>query len=207
MKSIFLAALLCLSLCAGAQLHWAIKAGGQFNTASYKMDGAKLDASGIAGFNAGVLTKVYFDDKVAFVSGFLYNTRGFTVTDTVGKPRKTYHLNYAEIPIFLQVDLSSKKGAGFYCKAGPSLAIGIGGKQQYTDMNGMRVRSKAIMSVTGNHFGLFDASLNAILGYSMNQKLFAELGYAYGIGNINNDPAGANIKTRSLSLSVGYYLR
>ena len=109
--------------------------------------------------------------------------------------------------MLLQIDLSKKRGAGFYCKIGPSLGVGISGKQIYTDKDGMSVRNKAIMSVTGNHFGLFDASLNAALGYNINHRFFAEAAYAYGIGNINNDPDGPNIKTRVASISIGYFLR
>ncbi len=207
MKFISTLVLLCITYCAGAQIHWAVKAGAQLNSATYKVNGIKAPTSSIAGFNAGVLAKIYFDDKVAFVTGLQYTGKGFTVTDTVGKPAKTYHLNYLEIPLLIQVDLSGKRGEGFYCKAGPSVSIGISGKQVYTDMSGNKIHNKAILSLTGNHFGLFDASLNAALGYSFSQKFFAEAAYAYGIGNINNDPNGANIKTRILSLSVGYFIR
>ncbi|HTE13221.1 MAG TPA: porin family protein [Chitinophagaceae bacterium] len=207
MKFIVLPALLCLSLCAGAQIHWALKAGAQINTASYKTAGVKNATNNIAGFNAGIIAKVYFDDKVAFVSGIQYNAKGFTVKTLPVDTQKTYRLNYADIPILLQIDLSKEKGKGFYCRLGPSIGVGLYGKETYTGTDGMEIRNKAILSVTGNHFGLFDASLNAMLGYSITQKFFAEAAYAYGIGNINNDPDGPNIKTRVLSVSVGYFLK
>jgi hypothetical protein len=207
MKFLVLPALMCLSLYAGAQIHWALKAGAQISTASFKRDGAKISTGSIAGFNAGFLATIYFDDKVAFVTGLQYNTKGYSVTDTIGKPQKTYRLNYADIPILLQIDLSKKRGKGFYCKAGPSIGVGLNGRETYTTMDGMNVRNKAILSITGNHFGLFDASLNAALGYSLAQKFFVEAAYAHGIGNINNNPDGPNIKTRVASVSIGYYFR
>ncbi|MES1223723.1 MAG: porin family protein [Bacteroidota bacterium] len=207
MKFIFLSALLCISVCAGAQLHWAIKAGGQSSTASYKVDGVKISTNSIIGFNAGIVTKVYFDDKLAFVSGIQYSSRGYKVKTLPGDTLKTYRLNYADIPVILQIDLSAKRGEGFYCKVGPSVGVGISGKEIYTGANGMQVRNKAILSVTGNHFGMFDAAMNAALGYSFAGKFFAEAAFAYGIGNINNDPTGPNIKTRVLSLNVGYFFR
>jgi hypothetical protein len=207
MKLIVLSALLCCSLCAGAQLQWAIKAGAQSNTASYKADGSKIPAGSIAGFNAGIVTKVYFDDKVAFVSGLQYNAKGYSIMTVAGDPQKTYRLNYVNIPIMVQFDLSKTRGLGFYCKAGPSIGVGISGKEIYTDMNGVKVRNNATLSVTGNHFGLFDASLDAAIGYSFTRKFFAEAAYAYGFGNIDNDPDGPAIKTRVASLSIGYFLR
>lgn len=207
MKFTLLGALLCVSFFSSAQIHLAFKAGGQINTASYKTAEVKNSTSSIAGFNAGILAKIYFDDKAAFVTGLQYNGKGYTVIDTVGKPGKTYRLNYIDIPILLQIDLSKKRGGGFYCKVGPSIGIGISGKQTYTDSDGKFVSNKVVMSVTGNHLGAFDASMNAALGYSFAKKLFAEAGYAYGIGNINNDPDGANIKSRVVSLSIGYYFR
>lgn len=207
MKFFILSAVLCCSLCAGAQIQWAVKAGIQAGNAGYKRDGEKISTQIVAGFNAGILAKVYFDDKVAFVTGLQYSAKGYKVKTLPGDTLKTYRLNYADIPVMVQFDLSVKRGRGFYCKAGPALGIGIYGREMYTGRNGAQERNKAILSVTGNHFGMFDASLNAAVGYATASKFFAELGYAYGIGNINNDPAGPNIKTRLLSLSVGYFLR
>jgi hypothetical protein len=71
----------------------------------------------------------------------------------------------------------------------------------------MEIHNKVVLSMTGNHLGVFDASLNAALGYVDSKRFFAEMAYAYGIGNINNDPNGPNIKSRVLSLSVGYFFR
>jgi Outer membrane protein beta-barrel domain len=207
MKLIVLSALLCLSLCAGAQIQWAIKAGAQLNNARYTTDGSRISTSSIAGFNAGIIAKVYFDDKVAFVSGLQYNAKGYAINASTGDPQKTYRLNYADIPVMVQVDLSRLRGHGLYCKAGPSIGVGISGKEIYTDKYGMQVRNNAILSVTGNHFGLFDASLNAALGYSFTRRFFAEAAYAYGFGNIDNDPDGPVIKTRVASLSIGYFFR
>jgi hypothetical protein len=207
MKIIFLLAILCLTVCANAQIHWAIKTGSQTSSASYKADGSKISTDNIIGFNAGILAKVYFDDKVAFVSGLQYSVKGYAIIVVPGDPKKTYRLNYTDIPVMVQFDLSKTRGLGFYCKAGPSIGVGVSGKEIYTDKNGTKVRNNAILSVTGNNFGLFDASLNAALGYCFTKKFFAEAGYAYGIGNIDNDPNGPNIKTRVASLSIGWFLR
>ena len=207
MKLIVLLALMCFSLCAGAQIQWAVKAGVQLDGAHYKRDGSKISTNNIAGLNAGILARMYFDNKVAFVTGFQYNARGFAVNTLPGDTLKTYRLNYADIPVMVQFDLSKKRGEGWYCKVGPSVGIGLYGKEIYTGMNGEKIHNKAILSVTGNHFGLFDAAFNAALGYAVNRKFFAEASYAYGIGNINNDPAGPNIKSRVLSLNVGWFFK
>ena len=206
MKLIVLLALLCTVMYGDAQVHYALKAGGQISTARYIRDGNKISTNSIAGFNAGILAKVYFDDKVAFVTGLAYSARGYKVSTLPGDTVKTYHLNYVDIPLMIQVDFQ-QKAKGFYGKFGPALGVGISGKEIYTGKNGQQIRNKAILSVTGNNFGLFDASLNAVLGYSFSNKFFAELGYAHGIGNIDNDPDGPNIKTRVLSLNLGYFFR
>lgn len=207
MKCIVVSAFLCMSLAAGAQIHWAIKAGAQISSAGYKRAGEKISTNTIAGFNAGVLGKIYFDDKVAFVSGFVYSGKGYKVKTLPGDTLKTYRLHYGEIPVMVQFDLSKTRGKGFYCKAGPSVGVGLSGKETYTGSTGMEIHNKVVLSMTGNHLGVFDASLNAALGYVDSKRFFAEMAYAYGIGNINNDPNGPNIKSRVLSLSVGYFLR
>ena len=207
MRLFVLTALLFISFCAGAQVHWAIKAGGQLGSASYKRNGEKIGTNTVAGLNAGIGAKIYFDEKVAFVTGLQYSGKGFTVSTLPGDTLHTYRLHYFEVPVMVQFDLSATRGKGFYCKAGPSVGVGIAGKESYTDMSGMTLHKKLVLSMTGNHYGVFDASLNAAIGYSGARPFFAELGYAYGIGNINNDPAGPNVKTRVLSLSLGYFLR
>ena len=121
MKLIVLSALLCCSLCACAQIQWAIKTGAQLSDARYTSGGSKMSTSTIAGFNAGIIAKVYFDDKVAFASGMQYNAKGYAITAPAGGPQKTYRLNYIDIPIMIQVDVSKFRGHGFYCKAGPSI--------------------------------------------------------------------------------------
>lgn len=205
MKLIVSALLLCMSHTASSQIHWAIKAGAQMSGAGYKRDGSHISTDNIGGFNAGILAKIYFDDKVAFVSGLGYSSRGYKVPTLPGDTVKTYRLNYADLPVMIQIDLGRKRGEGMYCKFGPSIGIGISGKENYTSANGMEVRNKAILSLTGNHFGLFDAAANAAIGCTFSNKFFAELNYAYGIGNINNDPNGPNIKNRVASLSIGWF--
>lgn len=189
---------------ARAQIRWAITAGPQINYAGYKSNGTKLATGLVAGFTAGISGRVYFDDKLAFVSGILYSAKGYSVRSLPTDPSKKYQLNYLEIPVLLQIDLAAKAGQGLYCRMGPSLGIGISGRESYTGTDGIPVRNAVILSVTGNHFGLFDASLNACLGFMQHKKIFAELVFAYGIGNINNDVLGAVIKTRTAAFRIGY---
>jgi len=197
----------CLSINAAAQLHLAFRAGVQLNHAAYRLNGNKSDVQSTIGFQAGLLSKVYFDDKVSFVSGFFYNSKGYKVAPPPNDTVKTYRLNYFEIPVMVQVDLSKERGKGFYAKAGPSVGIGVGGREKYTGSNGQTISNKVVMSMTGRHIGVFDAAFNTALGYEVNNHFFTELNYALGIGNLNNDPADPNIKTRVLSLSVGYFFK
>lgn len=199
--------LCCISITATAQLHLAFRAGAQLDYAAYRLNGTKVDVQSTAGFQAGLLSKVYFDDKVSFVSGFFYNAKGYKVATPPNDTVKTYRLNYFEIPVMIQVDLSKERGKGFYAKAGPSVGIGISGREKYTGNNGQAISNKVVLSMTGRHIGLFDAAFNAGLGYEVNNRFFTELNYALGIGNLNNDPADPNIKTRVLSLSIGYFFK
>jgi Outer membrane protein beta-barrel domain len=201
------AALLFFISFANAQIHWAVKAGAQISYASYKKDGSKISTSTVAGFNAGITGKIYFDENVAFVSGLQYSAKGYEIKTMPADPIKKYRLNYIELPVMLQFDLPATTANKFYCKVGPSIGIGLSGKETYTTIDGTRVSNNVILSVTGNYFGLFDASLNFFAGYTYKGILFAEAGFAYGIGNINNDMDGPVIKTRVPSVSIGYLFR
>lgn len=207
MKWIVIAALVCLSVRTHAQLHLALRAGVQTSSAHYKRQGEKISTDHVTGFYAGIAGQAYFDDKVAFVTGLHYSARGFAVKTLPGDTLRTYRLNYLDIPLLIQVDFGKTRGKGMYGKIGPSIGIGLFGRESYTGANGIKIRKPAVMSVTGNNFGLFDASLNAALGYAITQKFFAEATYTYGIGNINNDPNGPNIKSRSLSVGIGWWFK
>ncbi len=128
MKLIILSVLLCIGISAAAQLQYALKAGVQLSTANYRRDCSKISTNSITGFTAGIVAKVYFDDRVAFVTGISYNARGYKVSTLPGDTIKTYRLNYADIPLMLQVDFE-QKGKGLYGKFGPALGIGISGKE------------------------------------------------------------------------------
>jgi Outer membrane protein beta-barrel domain len=209
MNKNFILFLLPVFFCAftNAQVHWAVKAGAQTSYAGYKKDGNKISTQLITGFNAGIIAKVYFDDRVAFVSGLHYSVKGYKVQYVPAESIKKYRLNYIEIPVLLQFDLSKTAANGFYCKAGPSLGIGLGGKETYKESNGENRSNNLILSVTGNNFGLFDASLHAFAGYTFKKTFFTEVGYVYGIGNINNDMNGPVIKTRLLTVNIGCFFK
>jgi hypothetical protein len=206
MKCIAFLLLFCLPFWATAQLQLGIKAGYQRGGAVYKRMGERISATGVSGFAAGLASKVYFDDQVAFASGLQFNGRGFAVKTLPGDTLRSYHLYYLDIPLQVHIDFS-KQRRGFYARVGPVISIGLYGNEKYMGANGASISRKAILSTTGNHFGLFDASLQLTLGYAFTKKCFVEAGYAHGIGNINNDPLGPNIKSRVYGISVGYWFR
>jgi len=206
MKCFAFLLLFCLPVFASAQLQLGIKAGWQSGAASYKRAGERVPTDRVSGISEGLISKVYFDTNVAFTSGLVFNGRGFAVKTLPGDTLRAYHLYYLDIPLQLHIDFT-KQRRGLYARVGPVLSIGLYGKEKYTGANGKSISRKAILSTTGNHFGLFDASLQAALGYAFTKQCFIEAGYAHGIGNINNDPEGPNIKSRVFGITAGFWFR
>jgi Outer membrane protein beta-barrel domain len=189
-----------------AQLIWAVKAGGQLNFASIRKDNNRTATTPIAGINAGLIAKIYFEENLAFVSGLQYSLRGYkTKPALAGEPAKTYTFHYAELPLMIEIDFESKE-KGAYVKIGPYMSIVITGKEKYKDATGKTVTRKPKIDFSGQEFNRFDAGFQAFTGYRFNKKFFAEAGFQLG-GNISNADNGPLVRQRTASLSIGYYLK
>jgi Outer membrane protein beta-barrel domain len=189
-----------------AQLIWAAKGGGQINFASIRKDNDRTATTPIAGINAGLVAKIYFEENLAFVSGLQYSLRGYKTKPALSSdPAKTYTFHYAELPLMIEIDFESKE-KGAYVKIGPYMSLIITGKEKYKDAAGKTVTRKPKIDFSGQEFNRFDAGFEAFTGYRFNKKFFAEAGFQLG-GNISNADNGPLVRQRTASLSIGYYFK
>lgn len=95
---------------AKAQLQWAIKGGGQVSYASIRKDNDRTQTSPVGGANLGLIAKIYFEERLAFVSGIQYSLKGYKTKPSLASvPAKTYTFHYAELPLMMEIDFKSKE--------------------------------------------------------------------------------------------------
>lgn len=191
---------------AKGQVLWGIKGGGQISYASIRKDDNRTATTPVGGGNLGLVAKIYFEDKLAFVSGIQYSLRGYKTKPSLATdPAKTYTFHYAELPIMIEIDFSSKEKGGYF-KIGPYLSLLGTGKEKYKDAIGKTITRTPKIDFSGQEFNRFDGGFQAFIGYMFNKKIFAEAGFQLG-GNISNNDNGPLIRQRTPSLSIGYYFK
>jgi Outer membrane protein beta-barrel domain len=189
-----------------AQVHWAVKGGGQVSYASIRKDNNRTATTAVPGLNAGLAAKVYFEKGLAFASGIQYSLRGYKTKPAVTTdPAKTYTFHYAELPLMLEVDFASEDN-GPYLKIGPYMSLVITGKEKYKDATGKTIMRTPKIDFSGQEFNRFDGGFQAFFGYQFNKQFYAEGGFQLG-GNMSNNENGPTIRQRVASVSVGYYFK
>ena len=135
------------------------------------------DASMKAGLNLGGVVGLRVSDATPlFLESGLY----FTMSGANGKGKDVVNLNYFEIPILMKYGIQATDDIAILPYLGPTLRFGIGGKWKQDDGTG-NLSSES--SFGSDKFNRPDVGIKIGCGAEYN-KLYAELGYQFGITNI-----------------------
>ncbi|MEO6583328.1 MAG: porin family protein [Ferruginibacter sp.] len=231
MKKLFLiAAISALTFSAKSQTSFGFQVGGNYgNVSSEETSGSttqELKTDGRLGFLIGALAQVpltsslYFRPELNFIQkgaefDFSENDLGITYAS-----KGDLRLNFIEIPLNLAYMAPAGAGNVFFT-AGPSLGFGIKGKINSTQTASAPGFPNQVSSENGDiifdgkkdadvpvsdmdyHLKRFDLGLNASIGYKLANGFFLNLGYTYGLSNLEpND--NSSFKTKGLTLKLGY---
>ena len=163
-----------------------------------KSDGMSVATEGKVGFTLGIFANVDLGKDFAFRPGFNFTQKGGLTKEDDTKDKLT--LNYIEIPL----DFIYTTSAGFYVGAGPSLAFGISGKEDYSD--GMISESQTVQFGNGeDELKRFDFGGNLLTGYQFKNGLSLNLNYNFGLNSIvNGTQDDITIKNRYFGIRLGY---
>jgi hypothetical protein len=135
------------------------------------------DASMKAGLNLGGVVGLRVSDATPlFLESGLY----FTMSGANGKGKNVVNLNYFEIPILMKYGIQATDDIAILPYIGPTLRFGIGGKTKEEKSTGLD--SYGSFSKDGA-YNRPDVGIKIGCGAEYN-KLYAELGYQFGITNI-----------------------
>ncbi len=206
MKKLITATLLIfLASLTKAQVNYAVFAGYNANTTSYKTGpyGSKINTNITSGFHAGVMRKYAIEDPIIFATGLTFIKKGYIAniksTDTAKIQTGYYSI---EIPAILQYNIGKNENVKPYVAFGPSLGYSFSGKNKVTNATGATTTSNA--SYSYQEYSHYEASLNLFFGVQTAKGLFVECRFLNSLANIWNKDNGAIIKPKSLLLTVGY---
>ena len=211
MKKIIVLACTFLPVAGFSQTEFALFAGPQMTTASYKAASIKQSTEPKYGFFAGAAWKVPFENKLSFAPEVFYSMKGYKVVfnrfiyppGPEAKDNNT-SIHCHELAGLLQLDLGTEP-SHFFFKGGLSLDFQLYGKEKFNTTTGSTVDRK--IKYDFGAYGRYSANSIFQLGYETSSGFFIAGRYSYGLANINNADEGPNIHHIVYGVSVGAYLK
>ena len=201
MKKIFLSVVtvMGLAITSQAQVKIGVKAGGSLsNQQSNAAAGTALvSKDAFKGYQAGLVGDVQLFNRVYLQPQVLYTQKGAKYTNSVGGTETKLTLRNIEMPLNILYKMETSFGK-LIAGGGPVVSYGIGGKIQ----QGKQV--KKLYSGDMKDWSRVDVGANAVAGVEFNNGIFTTVNYQLGLKDIHK--GAADVKNRSVSLSVGYLI-
>jgi len=112
-------------------------------------------------------------------------------------------LNYLELPLNFVYNTHSLKGK-FFIGAGPSLSIGLSGKDKWDDGSNIEPTDIKFGSGEDDDFKPFEAGINFLTGYQCKSGFLIAANYNLGLSNIANSDEGPKYHNRYFGIRIGY---
>jgi outer membrane protein with beta-barrel domain len=173
--------------------------------ASYKarLESVSVTSKTKVGFTAGLTISSPIGKKFAFRPSLNFVQKGGKQTDEGYSEKTTF--NYIELPLNFVYNAGTSKGM-FFIGAGPSLGIGLSGKDKWHD--GTESGSDDIKFGSGDDTDLksFEAGINVLAGYQFKGGFFVTANYNAGVNNVAPDDPDFDTKyhNRYFGISIGY---
>ncbi len=198
MKTTFKTCLVAIALLIGINTYaqdkpvtFGVKAG--VNLSNVSGEGDSGDAK--IGFNAGVTLDYGFTPDVYLLTGLQLTTKGFKVKDI----DFTSNLMYLQLPVHIGYKLTVAEATKIVFHAGPYAAYGIGGKTKITAGEDKGEGD----SFQDGAYKKFDFGVGLGVGAEFG-KIGVDLGYDFGLANINDTNVDGKIKNKNAYLTLGY---
>ncbi len=207
MKKLLLLTMLIVGLNLTAQEnHFGIKLNIGQNTFAYKNVEGSQYSTGKIGLGIGFMGEFMINDQFAIAPEINYTMAGdnYEGEESGIKFKSTIYLSYLKIPLLARYYINEN----FSIEAGPYLGMLLTADRDYSityDGNTDR-DSKSIKDV----FNDTDFGLNFGLGYKMENGLFINARYSYGLSIINvledsNDKQ--EVRNAAINIGIGYFFK
>jgi len=174
-----------------AQTSFGIKAG--FNLANVSM--SSFDTKSIPSFHVGGLVDIAINDFLSVQPNLLFTGKGYKVDYGNNFPGEgTSHYYYLELPVLVKA-YAKLGGLKIYGAAGPSIAMGITGKDKGTYFG--TTTTSDIKFGSNQNMNLFDFGIMFGAGIETESGFLAGISYDLGL-------TGQSIKNRVFGISIGY---
>lgn len=182
--------LLCFTFSAGyAQIQYGIKGGLNLSNIHKSNNAATTN---LAGFNAGITTRIYLEDKLNLRPEMVISNKGYSALMV---PFGTTHnkLTYLSIPVLAEFSPADR----FYLELGP----------EFNFLMGARMKNNTITIKTNNSYQSFDLALAGGGSYYLGKNIYLEARYLLGVTPIekNTSPNQKSLN-RTFQINLNYLI-
>jgi hypothetical protein len=155
------------------------------------------------GFTVGVTSSFGLDQHFSFQPALNYIQKGGVLKEEGINDKTT--LNYFELPLNFVYNAHSSKGK-FFIGAGPSLSMGLSGKDKYDDGTNPQNSDIKFGSADEDDFKAFETGINFLTGYQCKGGFLIAANYNVGLSNLaNSDPQLSDkYHNRYFGIRIGY---
>lgn len=197
------------SLIGFSQVLFGVHAGVHNHSVNYTIGGTTQPSTAQFGYQFGVNLKVFFEERLFFNPFLLYSLKKYQVRfnrpsyppsdAAINNDVTMYTIEFAPL---LQYDFSYHP-SHFFIRFGPSLDVGVGGRETF-DLNNNTKQTQNI-TYSNSQYSRFAASGVIHLGYEINNNFSIFAHYEHGFVNRSNADDGPKIFHRTVGISLGKY--
>lgn len=190
-----------------AQTKLALKGGFNYSTARAYFNQVKQSTGYVPGGNFTIQLKTVFEGSLHFSPYISYTTRGYIINAANNPNDKTQNfIHYIDMSPVLSIDFVNSMNNRLVIGVGPVASLALAGREK-TTISGVTSSNKMRFS-TSSDYGLFDMGIHTSIGCHF-KKFLIEAAYQYGFASINNNEERdkKNIRNRTFSLNLGYYIK
>lgn len=172
---------------------------------SYKIKAESLTISpkSKVGFTTGVVSSINFGKNFSFQPGLHFVQKGGKMKNEQATNQLT--LNYVELPLNMLYNIHQPKGK-FFVGAGPSLSMGISGKEKLKDGSNSLSEKIKFGNKEDDDLKAIEVGINFLAGYQCKNGLLIAANYNTGLNNLVIAPANTDTKYHNnyFGIRMGY---
>ena len=207
-KTIFTFISLCmlLNFAHAQQSSFGFTAGPVFASYKVSISSVSVTSKTKTGFTVGIASSFAMGKYFSFEPALNFLQKGGVIKEEGTSDKSTF--NYLELPLNFVYNAHSAKGK-FFVGAGPSLSMGLSGKEKYDDgTNSETTDIKFGSDELTDDLKPFEAGINFLAGYQFKGGFLVSANYNAGLSNIAVTSEGDNSKAhnRYFGLRLGYMI-
>lgn len=181
---------------------FGITAGATFASLKVSAESMSATTSTHTGFSVGLVSSIPVAKDFSFRPQLNFLQKGGKLSSDDGSS-DNITLNYIEVPLNFVFNTPNPKGM-FFIGAGPSLSMGLSGKDKWEDGTGSGTDDIKFGNSEDDDFKSFEAGINILAGYQFSPGFFISANYNAGLSNITAGGSDPKTHNQYFGIGIGY---